>query len=203
VTSGGITTTAINTAISRGRTEIVKMLIEAGVDVTSGGITTTAINTAISRGRTEIVKMLIEAGVDVASGDITTTAINTAIRSGRTEMVKMLIEAGVDVASGGSTSPINTAIMWGRTEIVKMLIEAGCNLMSLDDRALESLDTNRMFYRHPVIMSAIEREKRWRHHKPFVTFVEWLNRLEDPPALPVVAALLSGGPITRQIAKFI
>jgi hypothetical protein len=56
---------------------------------------------------------------------------------------------------------------------------------------------------HPAIVDAVEREKRWRRHKPFVTFVEWLTKLEDPPALPVVAALLSGGPITRQIAKFV
>ena len=86
-------------------------------------------------------------------------------------------------------------------KLPSVLIDAG-SLASLDDdRDLESFA--RKFSKHPDIVDAVEREKRWRRRKPFVTFVEWLNKLEDRPALPVVAALLSGGPITRQIAKFV
>jgi WD40 repeat protein len=48
-----------------------------------------------------------------------------------------------------------------------------------------------------------ERMKQWHRRKPFVTIVDWLNRLDNPPALPVVSALTSGGIITKKIAQFI
>ena len=45
--------------------------------------------------------------------------------------------------------------------------------------------------------------ERMHRRKPFVTIVDWLNRLDDPPALPVVLAFTSAGIITKKIAQFI
>ena len=46
-------------------------------------------------------------------------------------------------------------------------------------------------------------DEQWHRRKAFLSIVDWLKRLDDPPALPVVSALTSGGLIRKKIAQFI
>ena len=213
---------ALSLAALKDHADIVKILIEAGADMNSKDKDgRSALSLAAYNDRVGKVKLLIEAGADINTKiEDGRSALYLAVDKGYAKIVKMLIEAGADLNTKDKDG--RSALSWAvdkydsvglwlhdkierHRDIVKMIIEAGSSLAFLDDdRKLESFARKGgKFSKHPVIVDAVEREKRWRRHEPFVTFVEWLNKLEDPPALPVVAALLSGGPIMRQIAKFV
>lgn len=120
--------TALITAAMRGQIEVVRVLLQAGVDVDEGDYHGRTALAYAAGSETEIVRILLQAGADVNAkplyGD---TALMKAAGYGSLEIVKMLIEAGADVNArdqGGLTALI-IAQRAEHTKIVELLIEAG------------------------------------------------------------------------------
>jgi ankyrin repeat protein len=185
-----------------GNTEEVKAQILKGADANpkaKDGYS--ALCWAAYNGHAVIVKMLIEAGADINSISkdgysalsLAAEAPSAAQERTRLGFLPRLANEEDDFSEARAREAAAGTV--GHADIVKMLITAGA------DFKLESFASN--FSKNPIVVDAVESVKIWRRRRPFVIFVEWLTKLEDPPALPVVAALLSGGPITRQIAKFV
>jgi len=134
------TYTALHLAASKGHTNIVKLLLDAGWDIDLVGeiedtdksvvFEGTPIHHAADNGHIETVKFLLEKGADVNASDGTTqyyTPLLTACRSGHLKLVEFLIQNGADTSAvdGAGEPLINIAADFGHVQILKYLIEKG------------------------------------------------------------------------------
>jgi len=112
-------------ATKNGNIELVKELIDAGVDVNlQDEDEETALILASVEGHIEIVKLLIEAGADLnIKSRYGKTALMWTSQYGHTEIVKLLIDAGVDlnIKDIDGKTALDFASDKGHTEIVKLL----------------------------------------------------------------------------------
>jgi ankyrin repeat protein len=122
---------ALHAASERGDENIVRILLDLGVDVnTSGRELGNALQAASNNGYEEIVKMLIDAGADVNRGELRSTPLDVASVSDHVKIVRMLIDAGADVnAQGeGNRTALYKASEKGNNEVVQTLLEAGADV---------------------------------------------------------------------------
>lgn len=131
-------------AANQGRTEIVKLLVDAGANVEfkfhDGNVS--SLQRASWFGYTGIVKLLIDAKADVqAKNNEGDTSLQWAAAAGRTEVVKLLIEAKAEVnlKNKDGYAPLYLAAQRGHVEIVKMLIEAHGDVNEMNDRRVTIL----------------------------------------------------------------
>lgn len=130
-TEGKYHETALSKACDNGCTEIVKFLIESGVDAGAYG---TALWEASNH--PEIIRLLCAKGVDKESVRKT---FERSVQYGRTESVKAFFDVGVNLNeevrnySNQSRSPLTLAAEFGQTEIVKLLITKGIDINGRDN----------------------------------------------------------------------
>jgi ankyrin repeat protein len=123
-------------AADMGQLEIVKLLVERGVDVdatTVDGVT--PLMYAAQNGHTEIMEYLISRGADVnATPHNDVTPLIGAVRTGHYEGVKMLLEAGarVDAKDELDLTSLMHASAYDYPEIADLLIEKGADLEAGD-----------------------------------------------------------------------
>ncbi|PNP80121.1 hypothetical protein FNYG_06540 [Fusarium nygamai] len=115
--------------MKNGHSEIVKMLLDKGVDAAAadkGGWT--PLHGASQYGHLEIVKILLDKEVDAAAANKDgSTPLHQASQYGHSEIVKMLLDKGVDAAAADKNgwTPLHRASQRGYSEIVKMLLDKG------------------------------------------------------------------------------
>ena len=114
-------------AAYQGRTEIVKLLLEAGADVAAvdPGMKATALHAAAYAGRTEAARLLIEYHIDIdKQGPFNGyTALHDAIWQNNVEVAEVLIQAGANLtlkAHSGET-PLDFARSKNRTQIAALI----------------------------------------------------------------------------------
>ena len=142
-------------AVVQGRTDVAKLLIEAGADVNAGSLhdlpyrtaatisppgsvfgVTSPLSAAAFQGHVDVAKLLIKAGADINVKDsFGGTAFMYAVDGGHADIVKLLIEAGADINAklpfpygGRGYTALMRAAALGDTELVKVLIEAGADV---------------------------------------------------------------------------
>ena len=114
-----------------GYTEVVKLLLDSGVDanVTSEYNQPPLLGASV-QGHTEIVKLLLEHGADVNWEEHGWTPIVYATLYDQTEVVRLLISAGakLDVYGMIGQSLATVAMLESSDETVKILLDAGMNV---------------------------------------------------------------------------
>ncbi len=135
--------TALMWASNDGRSDIVRMLIDAGADVnvkSNNGYT--ALLLAVSSNDTASVRMLIDAKADVNAKDSNGyTALMTASLFANKEKVRLLLNAKADVnakTNDGRTALMHAASV-GHNDIVRMLIDAGADVNAKDIKEMTAL----------------------------------------------------------------
>lgn len=90
--------TWLHLAASKGRIEVVKKLIDLGIDVNKKGGTFNAgaIERAAANGHIEVVKYLINYGAKLDTSEPESNTLFSAIQGGHLDIVKLLIENGID-----------------------------------------------------------------------------------------------------------
>ncbi|KAJ7049850.1 ankyrin repeat-containing domain protein [Mycena amicta] len=101
---------ALRYAAEKGHVEIVCFLVDKGADVKQGY----PLPYAAAKGHLEIVRILVEKGAD----------INQAAK-GHLEIVRILVEKGADINQG---DPLYHAAVKGHLEIVRILVEKGADI---------------------------------------------------------------------------
>jgi ankyrin repeat protein len=128
--------TALMRAALTDQTEIVKLLLDNGVNVdVKSDVGWTALMFAADKGFTNIVKLILQTGADINAQDNDGyTALMGAAFSGRTEVVKLLLENDADMNAKATdeesrgTTALMSAAYNGYTEIVKLLTSKGADL---------------------------------------------------------------------------
>ena len=117
------------TAIINRQAEVVRILLEAGVDPNAKDDNgNPVLRKAVSWGLVEIVRLLVNAGADVNIVDTWgAPLLHTAVDEGETDLVRTLLEAGADANARdkGGTSPTKLAFEAEEFEILSILIAAG------------------------------------------------------------------------------
>ncbi|CAK8994193.1 unnamed protein product [Durusdinium trenchii] len=118
-------------AASCGHLEVVRLLLEAGVDKDAADTDGwTALHIAAENGHSEVVRLLLEAGADKDAADTDgSTALHFAARNGHLKVVQLLREAGADkdAADTDGCTALGFAAYNGNghLEVVRSLPEAG------------------------------------------------------------------------------
>lgn len=160
--------TPLYIASKDGKTDIVKLLLEAGADANIPGevaeiqppFYTTPLGIAVNSGHEEIVTLLLKAGADVNKGvmginnvnkestSIDTTplilAVDSEVYTNKTflKLIKILIAAGADINMGkefSNTTPLYYAALNNFINAVKVLLDAGA---SVEQRIGNKLNTS-------------------------------------------------------------
>jgi hypothetical protein len=85
-------------AAMKGQLEVVKLLLELGIDLNRRGGTFggNALNEAASEGKSEVVKFLLAQGAEMDVSEPERNPLFSAVQEGSEETVKLLLEAGID-----------------------------------------------------------------------------------------------------------
>lgn len=125
-------TTPLYVAVTKGRSNIAKLLIDAGADINipAEDWKWKPIQKAANRGHYEICKMLIEKGADINEKTITgKNALHIAIQQGHTKIVKLLVESGADLTekTPRGLTPLQLSELEGFLDISEYLSKAEKN----------------------------------------------------------------------------
>ncbi len=123
--------TALFIASTKGRTEVVKLLIDAGAVNHANNNGSNALLIASSKGHTDIVKLLIAAGANVDHvNNIGASTLLIASQNGHADIVKLLLTAGANVntVTNSGWSALLIASEKSHTDIVKLLLDARANV---------------------------------------------------------------------------
>lgn len=122
----------------KGKTMIIKMLIEAGVDVNiKGDDGYTALIRATRRGNIDCMKILLENGADINMKDIANswTPLHFAAYKNNLKCIEFLLkfrgkkgyEADINIQNDYGSTPLMTATIFQNRESVELLLEKNAN----------------------------------------------------------------------------
>ena len=108
---------ALQLASSKSYIDIVKLLVESGVDIHFNNDSALRYTTNV-----DIMKFLIESGADIYSNNNDYYIITIAITKNNLNVIKFLVEIGIDI--NVDNYALITAISMANTDIINYLIEA-------------------------------------------------------------------------------
>ena len=118
-------------AASKGHTECIRILLQAGADVNAIGYKNhTALTLSCLHRRCESVQLLIESGADVNLSLDHGAALHVAVSEGSLTIVNILLRAGanVNVVDLDYQTALMVAVMKGNLGCVKLLFQAGAEV---------------------------------------------------------------------------
>ena len=125
-----------------GQTDVVRLLIEHGVDISESGLE--ALNAALWRQHEEVARLLVATGIDLNAPTYDTSkfshmqngerVLHTAAQQGLVSSVQLLLEHGADVNGRNihEQSALYFAAMGDHAEVVTMLLAAGAVVVGED-----------------------------------------------------------------------
>ncbi|MDQ2842016.1 MAG: ankyrin repeat domain-containing protein [Acidobacteriota bacterium] len=139
---------AMETAVTRGRVEIARMLLDCGWNVnerTSAG--STYLNDAALKAQLGVVRLLLDRGARLdARNQNGGTPLHDAAISGNTSLLSLLLDRGAAIDARDSESgatPLMLAASMGHTAAVALLLERGADPSLKDSRGRTALSRAR------------------------------------------------------------
>jgi ankyrin repeat protein len=128
----------LHAAAAEGNIDVVKSLLEQGVDVDScNEDNRTPLHRAAYKGNVDVVRLLIERGAEVDLRDkFGWIPLHSASRYGHLEVSRILINHGTNVNARQRNhwTPIHFSARNGYLEIAKLLLEHGADVLAVSDR---------------------------------------------------------------------
>ena len=124
-------------AVTRGRKEIVDLLLEAGADPNAQDVTgLTPLHIAVWWNRQEQAEQLLAAGADIERRDVFgDTPLHVAAIQGRADMVAYLIARGADIEAMNTDgrTPLASARAYRQEAAAQRLLEFGAKEPQLEE----------------------------------------------------------------------
>jgi ankyrin repeat protein len=127
--------TLLMSAVMAGKTEIVRALIDAGIDVNiriQNFIQFDALYFAVDGEQLEIVKLLIDAGADLEMQSSISHSTTQAISKNNFELLKILLDAGAKTHFEYGSSLLVQASRKADIKIIQLLLDVGYGLNEID-----------------------------------------------------------------------
>jgi ankyrin repeat protein len=146
---GGLTITSLHDASAEGSVEIVRSLLDQGVDVNQrDAYHRTALHMASQKGKLEVAKLLIKYGADVNCRDKEGwTPLHVASRFGYCDIAELLLDhsADVNVTQQDLFTPLHLASWSSNLKVVRLLLKRGANIhvRNIDGRTPYALASRR------------------------------------------------------------
>ncbi|KAL8992531.1 MAG: hypothetical protein Q9169_007030 [Polycauliona sp. 2 TL-2023] len=123
---------SIATAASGGHDNIVRMLLDQGLDIEHEGQYGRPLRSASLFGHDSTVQLLLSRGAKVSADSFVGNALEAAVISGHGSIVSSLVQEGIDVNIKGGTygTALQAAAYQGHLNITKILLDAGANVYS-------------------------------------------------------------------------
>jgi ankyrin repeat protein len=113
-------------AVEGGDEEVVRSLLERGVDVRNAHGVTLVVS-AVEKGHEKILRLLLASGADVNfSSHDTLTPLVAAAYYGSVSMMKIILESGANIVSQGAQA-LEFAARKGNEEVVQLLLDSGAD----------------------------------------------------------------------------
>lgn len=137
--------TDLEFASVHGRTEIIKILLEAGADINARNPlwASTPLMAAATGGSTEAIQFLIDYGADLEAKDLLgRNCLFRAVEFRYIKVVQILLSAGANMNVGDDwgVTPLMGAVLNNSIETVKILLVAGANVKATDKTGNTALD---------------------------------------------------------------
>ncbi|MCJ1465075.1 hypothetical protein MMC07_003691 [Pseudocyphellaria aurata] len=127
-----VTDPALQRASVHGHEDMIRLLLDHGLDVNAeGGVCGSPLQAASQNGREEVVRILLENGADVNAEDGDSgSVLCTASRFGHEKTAKLLLEYGADIdaANGKYGTALEAASYYGHTKTAMMLLDHGADI---------------------------------------------------------------------------
>jgi ankyrin repeat protein len=125
---------AIHAAAKAGHSDIVKLLLDAGVSPEAKGASGTVFEAAAASGDSTTMEMVLAAKPKLSGKKLNAKILVNASASGNLKLVQMLLDMGADVnkRTRKDESALSEAVCARNIEIVKLLISAGAKPCSED-----------------------------------------------------------------------
>jgi ankyrin repeat protein len=147
-------------ASTRGATDAIKILVEAGADVNAKSDNgTTPLIQAASNNRLEAIRLLLEqrADPDARHGQFSATALHWTAGSGRLEATQALIagKANLNLQDKAGRTALMMEADNGNLDVVKALLDAKADITLADSNGQRAVDWARK-KNHTAIVKLLE-----------------------------------------------
>ncbi|KAL5591485.1 hypothetical protein FOVSG1_010374 [Fusarium oxysporum f. sp. vasinfectum] len=121
---------AVAIAALDGHTDIVRYLLEQGLDIEAEGQFGTPLRSACLMNHKSTVKELLQRGANVNTEERKGNALYVAAVKGHADIVRILLEEGADLhqKTGSSGTALQAAAYYGHKLVVETLLDAGANV---------------------------------------------------------------------------
>ena len=131
----GIPVKLIHFAAEKGYVQVVKKLVDSGIEVDLPYLITkwTPLHYASLNGHLEVAKLLLQKGANInCQNDRKRSPLHIASNKGHLEVVKLLLEKGANIncQDYNKWTPLHYASLDGHLEVAKVLLERGANINS-------------------------------------------------------------------------
>lgn len=152
-TANELDSTALHHAAGTGSTDIVRLLLEKGVNVDVPSDAGPPLIWAAGHDRFDVVKLLLDYGANPnTSTDDDVTPLVTAAAAGACAVVDLLVEKGANVnVSAGGVTPLHIAADSGNERMVISLLKAGANPNAIDEDGAKPLLAAAMKGSHEIV----------------------------------------------------
>jgi ankyrin repeat protein len=138
--------TPLGAALSRGKPEVVKMLVEGGAPITDAAMVTASQKLGGKSGKLEVFEYLLGKGGNPNAEMDGFTPLILAAMDGSAEGVRALLDAGADPNKAGKLgkkndiTPLGAAILGDSPEIAKILAKGGADVNAPAFAGLPAMD---------------------------------------------------------------
>ncbi|KAI1049601.1 hypothetical protein LB505_013673, partial [Fusarium chuoi] len=180
---------AVAIAALYGHTDMVKYLLEQGLDIEAEGQFGTPLRSACLMNRRSTVEELLKRGANINTEERKGNALYVAAAKGHVDIVRILLDEDADLhqKTGSCGTALHAAAYHGHRKVVEMLLDAGANVHA-EDSSPDAFHAAAEGGHQNIIMLFLERGYRFLYEPPSPKY----KRAQPSPYRPLYREVSPG-----------